>query len=455
MRRRGVVREAARIAQLEQELRHQATHDTLTGLSNRSLILEELRRELALMARRPHERTAVFFIDIDGFKAVNDALGHAGGDGVLRSIAARLASVVRPHDTLGRLSSDEFVVICRALVDDRAIGAIAERIQAALHEPLAVEAERFQLTASIGVTVATPGKEPEALLAEADTALRRAQHDGRGACEVYSEELGARIRKRNELERALREASERGELALHFQPEVDLRSGRIAGVEALLRWRHNGEDVPPSDFIPLAEESGLIVPIGGWVLEQALEQARVWHADALVAHPPWVAVNLSVRQLADPALTQRVTQALARAGAEPGALLLEVTESVILEDADTGLAVLAQLQELGVEIAIDDFGTGYASLSYLRRFPAAAIKIDRSFVASIDDPRTRAIVGAMIELAHGLGLTTIAEGIETAEQLAALRAMGCDLGQGFFFARPCPADELAALLRGRTPVLVS
>ncbi len=433
--------------QAAERLRHQATHDALTGLSNRALILDELRRALSLLWRRPGEQTAVFFVDLDGFKAVNDALGHAGGDAVLRDVASRLAAVVRPHDTLGRLSGDEFVVICTGLNDERAIGAIASRIEEALHAPVVVGSERFELSASIGVTVAAPGKEPEALIAEADTALMRAKELGRGHCEVYSEELGARLRKRSELERALRDASDRDELRVHYQPEVDLRSGRIVGVEALLRWQRGNVTVMPAEFIPLAEETGLIVPIGAWVLEEALRQARSWRADPEIAHVPWTSVNLSVRQLADPQLTQRVVQALERTGSEPGSLLLEVTESVILEDVDAGLAVLGQLRQLGVEIAIDDFGTGYASLSYLGQFPAAAVKIDRSFIAALDDSRTHAIVTAMIELAHALGLTAIAEGIETAEQLATLRELGCDVGQGYFFARPCPADEIATLLR--------
>ena len=433
--------------QAAEQLLHQATHDALTGLPNRVLISDELGRALSRLRRVPTDRTAVFFVDLDGFKAINDTLGHASGDRILREVAVRLGQVVRPHDTLGRLSGDEFILVCESLADEQAIAQIGERILAALHEPFVLEGEPFQLGASIGVTLAAPEKEPAELIAEADTAMYRAKQLGRGRCEPYSEELGARLRRRSELERALRSAPHTGDLRLHYQPEVELRSGRIVGVEALLRWERDGTTVMPGEFIPLAEETGLIVPLGAWVLDEALRQARVWERDATIRQTPWTSVNLSVRQLADPEIMTRVADALARHESDPSKLLLEVTESVILEDVEAGLTVLTGLKQLGAEIAIDDFGTGYASLSYLRRFPASAIKIDRSFIATLDDPRTLAIVTAMVELGHALGLTAIAEGIETAEQLAVLRELGCDLGQGFYLARPAPAAEIEPLLR--------
>jgi diguanylate cyclase (GGDEF)-like protein len=433
--------------QAAEQLLHQATHDALTGLPNRVLISDELARALSRLRRMPTDRTAVFFVDLDGFKAINDTLGHASGDRILREVAARLGQVVRPHDTLGRLSGDEFILVCESLADEQAIAQIGERILAALREPFVLNGEPFQLGASIGVTLAEPEKEPAELIAEADTAMYRAKQLGRGRCEPYSEELGARLRRRTELERALRSAPHSGELRLHYQPEVELRSGRIVGVEALLRWERDGAIVMPGEFIPLAEETGLIVSLGAWVLDEALRQAHVWGRDATIAQPPWTSVNLSVRQLADPEITTRVASALARHECDPSTLLLEVTESVILEDVEAGLTVLTGLKQLGAEIAIDDFGTGYASLSYLRRFPASAVKIDRSFIATLDDPRTLAIVTAMIELGRALGLMTIAEGIETAEQLAVLRELGCDLGQGYYFARPAPAAEIEPLLR--------
>jgi diguanylate cyclase (GGDEF)-like protein len=433
-----------------EQLRHQATHDALTGLPNRVLIRDELRRALSRQRRDLGDDTAVFFVDLDGFKAINDTLGHAAGDGILRDVATRLAQAIRPYDTLGRLSGDEFIVICEALVDAYPITTIAERIAAALRVPFTIDNELFQISASIGVTLAEPEKDPEDLIAEADAAMYRAKQLGRARCEVYSEQLGASLRQRTELERALRHAPARDELRLHYQPEVDLRSGRVVGVEALVRWQREDGIVMPADFIPVAEETGLIVPLGAWVLDEALRQARMWQGDDSIGDAPWMSVNLSVRQLADPDIMARVAATLARHDTDPARLLLEVTESVILDDVEAGLTVLTQLKQLGTEIAIDDFGTGYASLSYLRRFPASAVKIDRSFIATLDDDRTRAIVTAMIELAHALELTAIAEGIETAEQLELLRELGCDLGQGYYFARPEAADEVVGLLRSET-----
>ncbi len=430
-----------------ERLLHQATHDALTGLPNRVLLHDELRSARARLRRTPVERTAVVFIDLDGFKTVNDMLGHAAGDRILCDVATRLGRVLRPYDTFGRLSGDEFVVICERLAEEHPVLAIAERFAAALRDPFTLGGERFQITASVGVTFALPEKEPEDVIAEADAAMYRAKLLGRARCEVYSEQLGVQLRRRSELERALRHAAENGELRLHYQPEVDLRNGRIVGLEALLRWQRDGATVMPDEFIPLAEDTGLIVPIGGWVLDEALRQARAWQLDGSIAHAPWTSVNLSVRQLADPEIMTRVADALARHESDPSRLLLEVTESVILDDVEAGLTILTALTQLGTAIAIDDFGTGYASLSYLRRFPASALKIDRSFIATLEDPRTRAIVIAMIELAHALGLTAIAEGVETVEQLTLLRELGCDLGQGYLFARPAPASAIELLLR--------
>ena len=433
--------------QAEIRLRHQATHDALTGLPNRTLIGAGLNDLLAQLEGEPERRPAVVFIDLDGFKQINDTLGHAAGDRVLIDVAERLSFVLEPGDTLGRLSGDEFVVLCDWSGEAWAPSAVAERVNMAMRQPFEYNGELFQLTASVGIAAVVPGGSGDELIAHADAAMYQAKAAGRGRHEVYTEELGAMLRSRTELERDLRHAVEREELELLYQPEIDLRDGSIVGVEALLRWHRDGTTVMPLDFIPMAEETGLIVPIGAWVLDSAVQQVRRWHEDTSIAAAPWVSVNLSVRQLADPNLVDDAREALLTHDVDPSNLILEVTESVILDDAEIGLTVLTELQRLGTEIAIDDFGTGYASLSYLARFPAHTLKIDRSFISRLDNARTRAIVAAMIELAHGLGLRAVAEGIETAEQLATLTELGCDLGQGYHFARPMTVAAVEKLMR--------
>ena len=429
------------------ELVHQATHDALTGLPNRVLIREHLTRALSRQRRRSEEQLAVFFVDLDGFKAINDTLGHATGDRVLRDIARRLKAILRPHDTLGRLGGDEFIVVCEGLTRELPIATIAERLAGALRDPLRLDGEEFIVTASIGISMGNGEEDPDELIEQADAAMYRSKELGRNRYQVFSDDLRVRLAARFEIERALRHAVELDELRLLYQPEVDLRTGRVVGVEALLRWQRGDRLVPPMEFIPLAEETGLIVGLGAWVLREAVRQSREWHDDDALARVPWMAVNLSVRQLSDPALMETVAEALETHGPDAAHLFLEVTESLILEDADAGLSLLADLKALGTEIAIDDFGTGYASLSHLRKFPASLLKVDRSFVATIaEDPRTRAIVAAIIDMAHALGLEAVAEGIETVEQLQVVRELGCDLGQGYLFARPLPADEVRALL---------
>ncbi|MFN2628902.1 MAG: putative bifunctional diguanylate cyclase/phosphodiesterase [Gaiellaceae bacterium] len=433
-------------------LLHQATHDALTGLPNRVLIVDHLERSLARQRRREGEQTAVFFVDLDGFKSVNDTLGHAAGDRVLRQVAQRLGTVVRPQDTLGRLSGDEFVIVCEALTQDYPIVTIAERLGAALREPFELDGEQFLVTASVGIALAEGPEEPGSLIEQADAAMYRSKELGRARYEIFSDALRERIAIRLDIERALRHAAERDELCLHYQPEVDLRTGAVIGVEALLRWQRPDGLVMPGDFIRLAEDTGLIVPIGAWVLNEALRQSSIWQADATIAEAPWMSVNLSVRQLSDPELMPSISTAIANRGVDPSKLFLEVTESVILDDAQAGLTVLTALKSLGAEIAIDDFGTGYASLSYLRRFPASVVKVDRSFIAEIDkDERTRSIVEAIVAMGRALGMAIVAEGIETAEQLAVVCELGFDIGQGFYFARPGPADGLSPMLTKELP----
>jgi diguanylate cyclase (GGDEF)-like protein len=390
---------------------------------------------------------AVLFLDLDGFKSINDTVGHAAGDRILQQVADRLSTVLRPHDVLGRLSGDEFVVICEGLTYEHPVAAIAERLGGALRSPLQLDAEQFLVTVSIGIALAEGSEDPTSLIDQADAAMYRSKELGRARFEVFSDALRDRITKRLDLERSMRRAVEREELRLHYQPEVDLRTGAVVGLEALLRWERASGMVMPMDFIPLAEETGLIVPLGAWALDAAVQQAHAWDIDADVCAEPWMSVNLSVRQLSDPSLVQDVVSALSRSGCGPEKLCLEVTESLVVEDPVAGLAVLAGLKALGTEIAIDDFGTGYASLSYLRQFPASILKIDQSFVARItEEPRTRAIVSAVIGVAHALGLKAVAEGVETAEQLAIVHDLGCDIGQGYYFARPAPADAVRELL---------
>jgi diguanylate cyclase (GGDEF)-like protein len=433
-------------------LRQQATHDALTGLPNRALILDRLKRSLARQRRGEGWFTVVLFIDLDGFKAVNDTMGHAVGDRVLRQVATRLSTIIRPQDTLGRLGGDEFVIVCEALSEEHPVVAIAERLGAAVREPFELDGERFLLTASVGIALADGSEEPGSLIEQADAAMYRSKELGRARYEIFSDELRERISRRLDIERALRHAIERDELCLHYQPQIDLLTGAIIGVEALLRWQRDDTLMMPGDFIGLAEDTGLIVPIGIWVLNEALHQLGLWKADAEIAESPWMSVNLSVRQLSDPQIMPAVTAALADHAADPSQLYLEVTESVILDDAVAGMTVLTALRSLGTEIAIDDFGTGYASLSYLRQFPASVVKVDRSFIAEIDtDQRTRSIVDAIAAMGRALDLSLVAEGIETAEELAVVRQLGFDIGQGFYIGRPAPAAEITRLLTQPRP----
>jgi diguanylate cyclase (GGDEF)-like protein len=426
---------------VEARLAHQALHDDLTALPNRALFLDRLGQALSRLGRLT-TTVAVLFLDLDKFKAVNDALGHAAGDELLRAVADRLASVLRAGDTAARLSGDEFAVLCEDVAGERHAIGVAERVAEALRAPFTLAGDEVFMRASVGIALATEGTEdPEGLLRDADAAMYRAKGLGGGMYEVYDEGMRARTARRHETEVALRRALDRGELVLRFLPQVDLATGAVCGAEALLRWDDPERGlVAPDAFIATAEETGLILPIGAWVLEEACRHSRRWPSIV-------TAVNLSPRQSAHPDLVDAVAGALERTGAEPGSLLLEVVESAVTHDIEGAAAVLRRLEALGVRLALDDFGTGPSSLRALQRLPVSDVKVDRSLVERLPgDGQALALLGAIVSLAHALGLRTAAEGVETAEQAEALRALGCDMAQGWFFHRPLAAEELERLL---------
>jgi diguanylate cyclase (GGDEF)-like protein/PAS domain S-box-containing protein len=427
----------------ELELAHRALHDGLTGLPNRTLFLDRLGQALR-RARRRDRGVAVVFLDLDRFKLVNDSLGHKAGDRLLVDVAMRLSSALRPSDTLARFGGDELTLLCEDIGDGEDARAIAQRLLETFAEPFLVQDGEAFLQASVGIALSRDGFEaPEDLIRDADAAMYRAKARGQGV-ELFDEAMRQDVRDRLALEAALRRGIGRGELRLHCQPLVSLADARIEGFEALVRWEHPERGlVPPGSFIPLAEETGLIVPIGAWVLSEACATLRRIIDETGMASLQ-VSVNVSPRQLQQPDFVAQVRAALDDNGLEPSRLVVEITESAIMEAG--AAAILRALKDIGVRLAMDDFGTGYSSLAHLRRFPLDVIKVDRSFVAGLGDGQGSSIAGAIISLAHALGLRTVAEGIEDDEQRRAVLALGCDVGQGFHFARPMPVDDLTRLL---------
>jgi diguanylate cyclase (GGDEF)-like protein/PAS domain S-box-containing protein len=444
----GVMRDISERKEFEFRLAHQATHDPLTGLPNRVLLLDKLTTVLE-RAHRRHSSVAVLFLDLDHFKVVNDSLGHRFGDQLLVGIAERLAKALRPGDTIARFGGDEFVLLCEDLDDPSDAVAIARRVERALEAPFVLEGSDIYVGVSIGIAFSGPdSNEAETLIRDADAAMYRAKEKGRARYEVFDSAMRDSAVDRLEIENALRRSLDRRELRAYYQPIIDLGSGRIAGCEALVRWEHPERGLlQPSDFITIAEETGLIVPIGGWVLAHACRQVQRWEAEYPATSDLVVTVNLSGRQLAHPRLVAEVEQVLRETGIDPGRLDLEITESVLMDDVDMSAETLRRLKALGVKLVVDDFGTGYSSLSYLRQFPVDGMKVDRSFVDGLgSDPGDSAIVAAIVNLAHTLGLQAIAEGVETDDQLRALRELGCDSAQGFYVTRPLPADAFLELL---------
>jgi diguanylate cyclase (GGDEF)-like protein len=430
----------------QDRLAYLAHYDPLTSLGNRTLLMDRLGQAI-IFAERGEHAAAVLLLDLDRFKAVNDTLGHAAGDELLLEVAHRLRTCVREGDTVARLGGDEFVVLLAEVAQESDIVAVARKILVALAAPLQIAGAEVYALASIGASLyPRDGHSPETLLKNADVAMYRAKEQGGNEVCFYANEMESRARHALSLEGALRRALERGELALHYQPQVDLATGAICGAEALLRWqREDGEMVSPAEFIPVAEESGLILPIGRWVIATATAQAQAWQAAGLPPLP--VAVNLSTRQFREPDLVRRVADALAEAGLASRWLEIEITESLMFDHFERALAVLSSFRELGLTVALDDFGTGYSSLSYLKRLPIDVVKIDRSFVRDLSvDPDDAAIVQAIIGMAHSLGLKVLAEGVESEAQSHYLRARGCDRMQGFLFSKALPAEAFAELL---------
>ena len=435
---------------LERQLAHQAFHDPLTGLANRALLMDRIEHALAL-ARPVAAGVAVVVCDVDGFKGVNDSLGHAAGDELLVAAAHRLRTCAREHDTVARLGGDDFALLLEGLGAWDAAELTAHHIVAAFAEPFVLEGREVVVSVSVGTALGAGATTPAQVLRDADLAMYGAKARGGGRAVAFEPGMHAAALERLELEADLRRAIAGGDLQLHYQPLVRVHDGTVDGVEALVRWNHPVRGpIPPAVFVPLAEETGLVLDLGRWVLETALAQLAGWRADGTAASDLTMSVNVSPLQLADYRLVGDVTDALHRHGLDPSLVVLEITESAVVADPTAAVAQLEALRRLGVRLALDDFGTGWSSLSALRSFPLDSLKVDRAFVEGItDQPAALALVRGILTLSGALCLETVAEGVETAEQFDALRVMRCGLAQGYHLARPAPADEIAPLLRGR------
>ena len=455
----GLVRDISERKRTEEQIRRLAYCDSLTGIPNRQAFLESLEREL-VRSRQLGKKFAVLFMDLDSFKRINDTLGHDVGDLLLKGVSERLHDTIRPGDTvtraqqgdfppgnLARLGGDEFTILLPDLEKVDSALAVAQRVKDAMRRPFQLDGQEIFVTASIGISLyPQDGQDSSSLLKFADTAMYHAKNLGKNNAQLYSSSLTMEIMSHVKLETGLRKALQNNELYLLYQPQVDVASSQVVGVEALVRWRHPEHGVmPPNEFIPLAEETGLIVPIGAWVLRTACVQARVWQD--VCRRPVRLAVNLSARQFKDEHLAQTVLAALKESGLEAGLLELELTESTLMDDARATLAMLEQLRGTGVLLSIDDFGTGYSSMNYLKRFDVHTLKIDKTFISGLpQDSEDAAITRAIIALGHGLRMVVVAEGVETEEQLALLEEYGCDLVQGFYLGKPSTHEAITQML---------
>jgi diguanylate cyclase (GGDEF)-like protein len=431
---------------MAQEIAHTAEHDVLTGLPNRMLLNDRISQAIAA-ARRHVKQVAVLVLDVDGFKHINDSLGHSVGDQLLQSVAQRLLECARPLDTVSRQGGDEFVALISELTHPRAASIMAGRMLRAVAEPHLIGEHQLHVTASIGVSVfPDDGVNAETLIKNAETAMYQAKENGRRRYQFFTASMNVRAVMRQSIEEGLRRALERQEFELHYQPKIDVKSGVITGAEALIRWAHPVRGwISPADFIPVAEDCALIVPIGRWVLRQACEQARAWLDAGLPATP--MAVNVSAMEFQNEGFLQGLLQVVRESGWDPRLLELELTESVLMKHVEATIELLQALRQSGVRVALDDFGTGYSSLSYLRRFPIDSLKIDRSFIQQIaSGPADAAIVTAVISMARSLNLRVVAEGVETLQELQFLQARECDEVQGYYFSAPLPAAKFASLL---------
>ncbi len=435
--------------QTQEHLLYSTLHDALTGLANRSLFTERLRHAMRRAARHPDNLFAVLFLDLDRFKDVNDNLGHFAGDELLRAVARRLEACIRPEDTVARLSGDEFAILLESITEASDAGKVAERIEEALAFPIDLAGAEIATSGSIGiVTSSMAHDQPEQILRSADMAMYRAKAAGRARYEMFDRAMHTDALARLQLESDLRRAVERDEFRLFYQPLVSLRSGHITGLEALVRWEHPERGlVHPADFIPVAEETGLIVPMGRWVLTEACRQMSEWHKAYPRERPLSIGVNLSAKQFSQHDLIEQISSAIQSSGISPGCLRIEITEAAIIDKGKAALSVLQSMHELGVEIYLDNFGTGYSSLSYLHGLPIDAIKIDRAFVSNMDtDEKNLRLVRTILTLAEIVGVRAEAEGISTAEQLRELRALSCEQGQGFLFSAPIAREAVSDVL---------